>query len=163
MRAKRASLTRPRREKKNLSVSPLPRSLFSASFQTFSLTSRAYLNTQKYGLFCSLKANGKIFSRRLRRYSVYDNWIHCKQRFTVIDIRWSFVDYEQSLFFLGPSSKKARDTQMITHLLISIPFHLFSSLPKKWHPCITAWWRRVTYEYNKDLHDECCLLGAWSI
>ena len=38
-RAKRASLTRP-------SHSP-----FSASFQTFRLTARAYLNTQKYGLF----------------------------------------------------------------------------------------------------------------
>ena len=30
------------------------RSLFSASFQTFCSTARAYLNTQKYGLFCSL-------------------------------------------------------------------------------------------------------------
>ena len=30
------------------------RSLFSASFQTFCLTARAYLNTQKYGLFCNL-------------------------------------------------------------------------------------------------------------
>ena len=30
------------------------RSLFSASFQTFCLTARAYLNTQKYGLLCSL-------------------------------------------------------------------------------------------------------------
>ena len=29
-------------------------SLFSASFQTFCLTARAYLNTQKYGLFRSL-------------------------------------------------------------------------------------------------------------
>ena len=52
----RASFTRPgrvrRREKK--SVSPQSRSLFSASFQTFCLTARAYLNTQKYGLFCSL-------------------------------------------------------------------------------------------------------------
>ena len=33
---------------------PRSRSLFSASFQTFCLTARAYLNTQKYGLFCSL-------------------------------------------------------------------------------------------------------------
>ena len=33
---------------------PRSRSLFSASFQTFCLTTRAYLNTQKYGLFCSL-------------------------------------------------------------------------------------------------------------
>ena len=41
------------REKKN--VPPQFRSLFSASFQTFCLTARAYLNTQKYGLFCSLK------------------------------------------------------------------------------------------------------------
>ena len=36
------------------SVSPQSRSLFSASFQTFCLTAHAYLNTQKYGLFCSL-------------------------------------------------------------------------------------------------------------
>ena len=33
---------------------PQSRSLFSASFQTFCLTARAYLSTQKYGLFCSL-------------------------------------------------------------------------------------------------------------
>ena len=38
----------------DLSVSPQSRSLFSASFQTFCLSARAYLNTQKYGLFCSL-------------------------------------------------------------------------------------------------------------
>ena len=39
------------------------RSLFSASFQTFCLTARAYLNTQKYGLFCSLSfvLNSPIF------------------------------------------------------------------------------------------------------
>ena len=53
-RAKRASLTRPSGERK--SVSPQSRSLFSASFQTFCLTARAYLNTQKYGLFCSLRS-----------------------------------------------------------------------------------------------------------
>ena len=48
-RAKRASLTRPS------GVSPQSRSLFSASSQAFCLTARAYLNTQKYGLFCSLR------------------------------------------------------------------------------------------------------------
>ena len=58
-RARRASLTRPtgvwgERKKTIFSVSPQSRSLFSASFQTFCLTARAYLNTQKYGLFCSL-------------------------------------------------------------------------------------------------------------
>ena len=37
------------------SVSPQSRSLSSASFKTFCLTPRAYLNTQKYGLFCSQK------------------------------------------------------------------------------------------------------------
>ena len=45
-RAKHASLTRP------TGLSPV--SLFSASFQTFCLTARAYLNAQKYGLFYSL-------------------------------------------------------------------------------------------------------------
>ena len=33
------------------------RKAFSASFQIFCLTARAYLNTQKYGLFCSLHFN----------------------------------------------------------------------------------------------------------
>ena len=49
-RAKLASLTRPY----FYSVSPQSRCLFSASFQTSCLTARAYLNMQKYGLFCSL-------------------------------------------------------------------------------------------------------------
>ena len=53
-----------RREKKNriFSVSPQSRSLFSASFQTFCLTARTYLNTQKYGLFCSLRTVGFFLS-----------------------------------------------------------------------------------------------------
>ena len=37
------------------SISLQSRSLFSASFQTFCLTAHAYSNTQKYGLFCSLR------------------------------------------------------------------------------------------------------------
>ena len=45
---------RVRREKKKTQS----HSLFSASFQTFRLTARAYLNTQKYGLFCSLAFPG---------------------------------------------------------------------------------------------------------
>ena len=41
------------------SVSPQSGCLFSASFQTFCLTARAYLNTQEYGLFCSLDVVGE--------------------------------------------------------------------------------------------------------
>ena len=41
-------------EAREKSVSPQSGSLFSASFQTFCLTSRGCLNKQKYGLFCSL-------------------------------------------------------------------------------------------------------------
>ena len=52
-RASHARMACEAREKKT--VSPQSRSLFSASFQTFCLTARAYLNTQKYGLFCSLR------------------------------------------------------------------------------------------------------------
>ena len=37
-----------------------------ASFQTFRLTTRAYLNTQKYGLFCSLAARGGVFILKRR-------------------------------------------------------------------------------------------------
>ena len=52
LRARSARASQGRRERKNgiFSVSPQSRSLFSASFQTFCLTARAYLNTQKYGL-----------------------------------------------------------------------------------------------------------------
>ena len=72
-KAWRKSLTRAKREKKNriFSVSPQSRSLFSASFQTFCLTARAYLNKQKYGLFCSLKGlrpwpNLELFIRQTK-------------------------------------------------------------------------------------------------
>ena len=40
------------------------RSLFSASFQTFCWTARSYLNTQKYGLFCSLRRDDHGFESR---------------------------------------------------------------------------------------------------
>ena len=52
-----------RREKKKriFSVSPQYRSLFSASLQAFCLTVCAYLNTQKYGLFCSLIITWYLF------------------------------------------------------------------------------------------------------
>ena len=40
-------------------VFPQSRSLISASFQTFCLTARGYLNTQKQGLFCSLLSLAK--------------------------------------------------------------------------------------------------------
>ena len=50
----RTNITYAKRTVRIFSVSPQSRSLFSASFQTFRLTARAYLNTQKYGLFCSL-------------------------------------------------------------------------------------------------------------
>ena len=51
-----ASLTRPTGVLRacGVCVSPQSRSLFSALFRAFCLmTSRAYLNTQKCGLFCS--------------------------------------------------------------------------------------------------------------
>ena len=51
-----------REARESLSL-PLSRSLFSASFQTFCLTVRACLNTQKYGQFCSLQLNWKELTR----------------------------------------------------------------------------------------------------
>ena len=113
MHAKRASLTRPTGEKKNriFSVSPQSRSLFSALFQTFCLTARAYLNTQKYGLFCSLishytmlskygncthllkiKTSRKsvVFTNKVGRNSRYFVDVLIKQLFhsRLLDIRW---------------------------------------------------------------------------
>ena len=43
----RTNITYAKRTVRIFSVSPQSRSLFSASFQTFRLTARAYLNTQK--------------------------------------------------------------------------------------------------------------------
>ena len=61
------------------SVSPQSRSLFSASFQTFCLTALAYLNTQKYGLFCSLifqwlteRKKKKLFHKMINYDKNYD-------------------------------------------------------------------------------------------
>ena len=73
------------------------RSLFSASFQTFCLTARAYLKTQKYGLFCSLLLQTKdimctseqalLFGRAKREhesgarllFTIYPKWRACSQ------------------------------------------------------------------------------------
>ena len=57
LRARSARTSHALREKKTVFLASLPRSrsMFSATFQTFCLTARAYLNTQKYGLFCSLQ------------------------------------------------------------------------------------------------------------
>ena len=57
-----------------LKIGPQSHSPFSASFHTFCLTARDYLNTQKYGLFCSLipkvqtRNTGKTFSLRLQQH-----------------------------------------------------------------------------------------------
>ena len=48
-------MTNPRWTVRIFSVSPQSCSLFPALFQTFCFTAQAYLNTQKYGLFRSLK------------------------------------------------------------------------------------------------------------
>ena len=47
-----------------VAVYPQSHSPFSASFQTFCLTARTYLNTQKYGLFCSLLSVLPICSKQ---------------------------------------------------------------------------------------------------
>ena len=54
MRVIGTNITYAKRTFHNFCVSPQSRSLFSASLQTFCLMVRAYLSTQKYGLFCSL-------------------------------------------------------------------------------------------------------------
>ena len=65
----RTNIAYAKRTVRIFSVSPQSRSLFSALFETFCLTARAYLNTQKYGLFCSLSLNMCITS--LNHLSVY--------------------------------------------------------------------------------------------
>ena len=57
-RAKRASLTRPARLSQTQSRCP-----FSASFQAFCLTARAYLNTQNTDCFGCEDKNGGHFTR----------------------------------------------------------------------------------------------------
>ena len=56
----RTNITYAKRTVRIFRVSPQSRSLFSASFKAFCLTARAYLNTQKYGLFCSLTLLGVV-------------------------------------------------------------------------------------------------------
>ena len=55
----RTNITYAKRTVRIFSFSPQSRSLFSASFQTFCLTARAYLSTPKYGLFCSIEVTEK--------------------------------------------------------------------------------------------------------
>ena len=105
-KACRKSLTRAKRASLLLASLPRSRSLFSASFQTFCLTARAYMNTQKYGLFCSLE--NLLFFRTVRRqlfthtllhhssttpYSLFTFLIHsarqfaCEQALLLVDSR----------------------------------------------------------------------------
>ena len=74
----RTNITYAKRTVRIFSVSPQSHSPFSASFQTFCLTARTYLNTQKYGLFCSLEARGNekfsaIFGRFTTTTAEYTN------------------------------------------------------------------------------------------
>ena len=64
------------------------RSLFSASFQTFCLTVRAYLNAQKYGLFCSLDSSYE--TSLLRAYHYITSGHSCTIR------KVSFVFFQQA-------------------------------------------------------------------
>ena len=68
-------------EKSALKGTAQSRSLFSALFQTFCLTARAYLNTQKYGLFCSLSIHG--LKKQIPHYSFVHIYIskHCNLRY----------------------------------------------------------------------------------
>ena len=62
-------------------VSPQSRSLFSVSFQTFCLTARAYLNTQKCGLFCSLIVSVCFCSAHW--FNQYRIWVISKETKTM--------------------------------------------------------------------------------
>ena len=75
-RSARASHARRACEAREKSVSPQSRSLFSASFQTFCLTARSYLNTQEYGLFCSLDVVGE---RPVTKY-IQTSWTNQKEK-----------------------------------------------------------------------------------
>ena len=92
------------------------RSLFSASFQTFCLTAHAYLNTQKYGLFCSL-------FKRIR--SLFFRWsFHGRRRCRIVrPLLGSFSDddgdgNENVKKAIGLSSKTSS-------LLVHQPFFTF--------------------------------------
>ena len=81
--ARRAFVARLGRDAKEsiFSVSPQSHSPFSASFQTFCWTTRA-LNTQKYGLFCSLTEQGSSYS--FMRLKVRENFkLHRTTRITL--------------------------------------------------------------------------------
>ena len=69
------SANRPGYEAGIFSVSPQSRSLSSASFKTFCLTPRAYLNTQKYGLFWSQKM--PLYLSQLRKWIECCNYLLC--------------------------------------------------------------------------------------
>ena len=64
---KRVLNSNEKRTVRIFSVSPQSCSLFSASFQTFCWTARAYLNTQKYGLFCSRRGSSLTSKEKPRK------------------------------------------------------------------------------------------------
>ena len=112
-------ITYARRTVRIFTVSPQSCSLFSALFQTFCLTAQAYLNTQKYGLFRSLKWN-KLFTINENQIS----WLRwsAEPLFSCIDlfIQWwlkekhSFTEYckvkvKERLYFYSTGKDGFRD------------------------------------------------------
>ena len=104
----RTKITYAKRPVRIFRVSPQSRSLFSVSFQTFCLTARAYLNTQKYGLFCSLTMLGVVvfsvlleFDSRTRTAT----WPTFNFKFSRL---FSKVDTTENFIELFSSTKPAR-------------------------------------------------------
>ena len=68
----RTNITYAKRTVRIFSVSPQSRSLFSASFQTFCLTARAYLNTQNTDCFAVYFEDGVVWSNTSKQKVVAD-------------------------------------------------------------------------------------------
>ena len=91
-------------------LSPQSRSVFSASFQTFCSTPRAYLNTQQYGVFCSLSHDGlfpTILSQNFFHVILYFSKTPLAAR-TVETTCWASIRYFHYIarLFLEDSSVK---------------------------------------------------------
>ena len=121
------------RRKSINSVSPQSHSPFSASFQTFCLTARAYLNTQKYGLFSSLTSSpgSSPFSKlpfwKLRSHGDDDvKLTHAGHSRKVSEIPWLFPDfYLTNVKFFWPTELTI--SQISPDNELSHPHHPFNS------------------------------------
>ena len=133
-RERQTPVERVRREKKTpiFSVSTEYHSPFSSSIQTFCLTARAYLNKQKYGLFCGL-GNSSIAALLKEVLTGLKNW----KNWDIIQVCIAFTeetinDHRSVVWKIGGFAHGPKTSLSYPPLVLLNSLHLKLGIPSKY-------------------------------